>query len=89
MGAAIDVFEGAQALRVPRERFAPVKTTNDLLALRSDAYELHDDGRIVVRRARARGAPLVELDPDHFKLVARLRRALLRGRAVARRAASG
>ena len=68
MGAAIDVFEGAQAIRVPRERFAPVKTTNDLLALRSDAYELHDDGRIVVADGRS-GAPLVELDPDHFKLV--------------------
>ena len=48
MGAAIDVFEGARAIRVGRERFAPVKTTTDLLALRSDAYELHDDGRIVL-----------------------------------------
>ena len=38
MGAAIEVFEGARALRVPRTRFAPVKTTDDLLALRSDAY---------------------------------------------------
>src|SRR5918994_4048607 len=42
MGAAIDVFDGAQAIRVPRTRFAPVKTTNDLLALRSDAYDLRD-----------------------------------------------
>ena len=71
MGAAIDVFDGAQAIRVPRERFAPVKTTNDLLALRSDAYELHDDGRLVVAAARGdAGAPLVDLDPSHFKLVA-------------------
>jgi UTP--glucose-1-phosphate uridylyltransferase len=70
MGAAIDVFEGAQAIRVPRERFAPVKTTNDLLALRSDAYELHDDGRIVVAATRGdAGAPLVDLDPAHFKLL--------------------
>jgi UTP--glucose-1-phosphate uridylyltransferase len=70
MGAAIDVFEGARAIRVPRERFAPVKTTNDLLALRSDAYELHDDGRIVVAAARGdAGAPLVDLDPAHFKLL--------------------
>jgi UTP--glucose-1-phosphate uridylyltransferase len=68
MGAAIDVFDGAQAIRVPRERFAPVKTCNDLLALRSDAYELHDDGRIVLAGERS-GAPLVELDPRHFKLV--------------------
>ena len=31
MGAAIEVFEGARALLVPRTRFAPVKTTDDLL----------------------------------------------------------
>jgi UTP--glucose-1-phosphate uridylyltransferase len=70
MGAAIDVFEGAQAIRVPRTRFAPVKTTNDLLALRSDAYVLHDDGRVALADERATtGAPLVDLDPDHFKLL--------------------
>ncbi|MEA2219072.1 MAG: UTP--glucose-phosphate uridylyltransferase [Solirubrobacteraceae bacterium] len=68
MGAAIDVFDGARAIRVGRERFAPVKTTNDLLALRSDAYELHDDGRVVLATGRS-SAPLVELDPRHFKLV--------------------
>jgi UTP--glucose-1-phosphate uridylyltransferase len=70
MGAAIDVFDGARAIRVPRTRFAPVKTTNDLLALRSDAYVLHDDGRIAVAPERdGAGAPLVELDSAHFKLL--------------------
>jgi UTP--glucose-1-phosphate uridylyltransferase len=70
MGAAIDVFEDARAIRVGRERFAPVKTTDDLLALRSDAYELTPDGRIVLAEARAgEGAPLVALDPEFFKLV--------------------
>jgi len=68
MGAAIDVFDGARAIRVPRERFAPVKTTSDLLALRSDAYELHDDGRIVLADGRT-SAPLIELDDRHFKLM--------------------
>jgi UTP--glucose-1-phosphate uridylyltransferase len=68
MGAAIDVFEGASAIRVGRERFAPVKTTTDLLALRSDAYELHDDGRIALTPPRTH-APLVELDSRHYKLV--------------------
>jgi UTP--glucose-1-phosphate uridylyltransferase len=68
MGAAIDVFDGARAIRVARDRFAPVKTTTDLLALRSDAYELHDDGRIVLAAGRS-AAPLVELDDRHFKLV--------------------
>ena len=68
MGAAIDVFDGAQAIRVGRERFAPVKTTTDLLALRSDAYELRDDGRIVLANGRSR-APLVDLDARYYKLV--------------------
>jgi UTP--glucose-1-phosphate uridylyltransferase len=63
MGAAIGVFEGAAAIRIPRERLIPVKTTNDLLALRSDAYELGDDYRL---RGRA---PFIDLDPDHFKLL--------------------
>jgi UTP--glucose-1-phosphate uridylyltransferase len=66
MGAAIEVFEGARAIEVPRTRFAPVKTTDDLLALRSDAYRLTDDARVeLVREA----VPIVTLDPDHFKLM--------------------
>jgi UTP--glucose-1-phosphate uridylyltransferase len=70
MGAAIDVFDGAAALRVPRDRFAPVKTTNDLLVVRSDAYVLTDDARVVVSPERPLpGLPLVELDGDHFKLL--------------------
>ena len=68
MGAAIDVFDGAQALRVPRTRFAPVKTTNDLLALRSDAYVLTDDARVEPAEGRD-GPPLVDLDDEHYKLV--------------------
>ena len=68
MGAAIEVFEGAQALRVPRTRFAPVKTTDDLLALRSDAYELTDDARVVLAQGR-KDAPFVALDSDHYKLL--------------------
>ncbi len=43
MGAAIEVFEGARTIEVGRDRFVPVKTTNDLLVLRSDCYELDDD----------------------------------------------
>ncbi|HEY5141967.1 MAG TPA: UTP--glucose-1-phosphate uridylyltransferase [Solirubrobacteraceae bacterium] len=70
MGAAIDAFEGAQALRVPRSRFIPVKTTDDLLVLRSDAYELADDARVVLAAQRGGAVPLVRLDPEHYRLVA-------------------
>lgn len=65
MGAAVGVFAGAQVLRVPRHRFVPVKTTNDLLTLRSDAYDLGEDGRLEL----VAGPPNVDLDPDRFKLV--------------------
>ncbi len=55
MGAAISVFDRAIAVRVPRRRFSPVKNTDDLLGVRSDAFELTDDGRIVL--AASRNAP--------------------------------
>ena len=70
MGAAIEVFEGAQALRVPRSRFAPVKTTNDLLALRSDCYVLTEDQHVELAPEREGKPPLVDLDPAYYKLVA-------------------
>jgi UTP--glucose-1-phosphate uridylyltransferase len=66
MGAAIDVFDGAAAVRVPRSRFAPVKTTNDLLVVRSDVYELDDESRVVAKKDRL---PVVDLDSKHFKLL--------------------
>jgi UTP--glucose-1-phosphate uridylyltransferase len=69
MGAAISVFPGARALRVSRERFAPVKTTNDLLALRSDCYVLTDECHVVVSPQRRLGPLFVDLDPAHYKLV--------------------
>ena len=46
MGAAISVFEGAAIIEVPRTRFAPVKTTSDLLVLWSDRYRLDDAGQV-------------------------------------------
>ena len=67
MGAAIEVFEGATAIGVGRERFLPVKTTNDLLVLRSDVYEVAPDGRLVRQDAPA---PLVDLDSRFYKTIA-------------------
>ncbi len=70
MGAAIEVFDGARALRVPRSRFAPVKTTNDLLVLRSDCYVLTAGRHVELAPERDGGPPLVDLDPAHYKLLA-------------------
>jgi UTP--glucose-1-phosphate uridylyltransferase len=69
MGAAIDVFDAAAALRVPRRRFAPVKTTNDLLVVRSDAYVLTGEAGVELAPERGEQPPFVDLDSDHFKLV--------------------
>jgi UTP--glucose-1-phosphate uridylyltransferase len=70
MGAAIAVFEGAEALRVPRSRFVPVKTTNDLLSLRSDAYVIGEGRAVHLADERAGVPPFIELDSDYYKLVA-------------------
>ncbi len=43
MGAAIEVFEASALIEVGRDRFVPVKTTNDLLVLRSDVYDVGGD----------------------------------------------
>ena len=69
MGAAIGVFEGARAVLVPRGRFIPVKTTDDLLGLRSDAYLLDDRRNVVVSPERTRGPLFVDLDPEFYKLL--------------------
>ena len=66
MGAAIEVFEGAQTIEVGRDRFVPVKTTNDLLVLRSDVYDLGSD---FVMDQRSDDLPYVELDADYYRLV--------------------
>ena len=71
MGAAIGVFEGATALQVPRSRFAPVKSNNDLLIVRSDAYVLAESGHLVRNPKRNIDAlPLVSLDPKYYGLIA-------------------
>lgn len=72
MGSAIEVFAGAQAVRVPRTRFAPVKTTDDLLAVRSDAYVLSEAYHIQPNPARGDSQLHVALDSRYYKFVADL-----------------
>lgn len=68
MGAAIECFEGSIAIDVPRSRFAPVKTTGDLLALRSDAYEVLANGQVRLHASRHGKPPVIQLS-DEYKLV--------------------
>jgi UTP--glucose-1-phosphate uridylyltransferase len=72
MGAAIEVFEGAAAVCVPRSRFAPVKQTNDLLVVRSDVYWLTPDFRLEMNPDRVGDAPDVALDSRFYKFVSDL-----------------
>jgi UTP--glucose-1-phosphate uridylyltransferase len=67
MGAAIGSVPGARAVHVPRSRFAPVKTTDDLLVVRSDAYQLTGDGQM--RPGFDGPGPVVTLDKDFYKLL--------------------
>ncbi|MFH0880970.1 MAG: UTP--glucose-1-phosphate uridylyltransferase [Lentisphaerota bacterium] len=69
MGAAIGLFPEAVALRIPRSRFAPVKTTNDLLVLWSDAYQLTEDMTLVLHPQRHGKPPLVDLDPAYYRRI--------------------
>jgi UTP--glucose-1-phosphate uridylyltransferase len=70
MGAAIGAVKGGQLLRVPRTRFAPVKTTDDLLVLRSDVYTLSDEDMVVAPvPERVDNLPYVELDSKFYKLL--------------------
>ena len=66
MGAAVEAFEGATAIEVPRSRFLPVKTTNDLLLVRSDVYEVDDDGLLQMVPDQA---CTVSLDPRFYKKI--------------------
>jgi UTP--glucose-1-phosphate uridylyltransferase len=85
MGAAIEVFEGARTIEVGRDRFVPVKTTNDLLVLRSDIYDLGSD--FVLDQA-SDAIPYVELDGEFYKLVGDFDKRFPEGAPSLREAAS-
>jgi UTP--glucose-1-phosphate uridylyltransferase len=68
MGAAIEVFDGSQLIEVTRERFLPVKTTNDLLVLRSDCYEITDSFALALADGVDK-VPFVDLDGRYYKVV--------------------
>jgi UTP--glucose-1-phosphate uridylyltransferase len=86
MGSAIGVIDGARALHVPRTRFAPVKSTDDLLLVRSDAYELTADGRLLP--VEGVGAPVIALDPRYYGSLHELERRFPDGPPSLRRCTS-
>ncbi|MCL2454441.1 MAG: UTP--glucose-1-phosphate uridylyltransferase [Micrococcales bacterium] len=66
MGAAIEVFDRSSAVVVDRARFLPVKTTAELLLLRSDAYEITPEATL---RLTSGSTPTVEL-ADAYRTIA-------------------
>jgi len=69
MGAAIQSFPGARLLCVPRTRFVPVKSTNDLLVLRSDVYSLTGEMLVEPVPERAGRLPFVDLDKQFYRAI--------------------
>jgi UTP--glucose-1-phosphate uridylyltransferase len=69
MGSAIQSFPGAELLCVPRTRFVPVKTTNDLLTLRSDVYTIEDGMVVAPVPERAGRLPFVDLDKRFYGVI--------------------
>ncbi len=66
MGAAISVFNDAKAIIVKRNRFTPVKKTNDLLAVWSDCFELTDDHQLKLVNHYG-SSPHIELEQKYYK----------------------
>ena len=85
MGAAIEVFDGAELIEVTRARFLPVKTTNDLLVLRSDCYRLEESHHLALEEG-LETVPFVDLDSRFYKLVDEFDRRFAAGVPSLRRA---
>ncbi|MBT8358267.1 MAG: UTP--glucose-1-phosphate uridylyltransferase, partial [Deltaproteobacteria bacterium] len=70
MGAAISLFEGATAVKVPRARFFPVKKCSDLLALRSDCFVFSPEKNLTINPVRVFQNTLdsvkIDLDPTYY-----------------------
>jgi len=70
MGSGISLFEGAAAVNVPRSRFLPVKTCNDLLAVRSDCFVYSEREGLKlnpVREAAGRNEAIkIKLDSKYY-----------------------
>ena len=69
MGSAISLFEGATAVQVPKSRLIPVKTCNDLLAVRSDCFIINDNSDLILNPERPFDAVKIKLDPEYYRKI--------------------
>ncbi len=66
MGAAISLFPGATAVQVSVDRFMPVKKCPELLAIRSDCYQLTKNYELILNPERQLPAPHISLDSRYY-----------------------
>ena len=66
MGSAISKFQGSTAVSVSVNRFLPVKKCQDLLAIRSDCYQLTENNRLILNPRRKIPPPKITLDSKYF-----------------------
>jgi len=69
MGAAIANFKDSIALRIPKTRFTPIKTTNELLGLWSNAFILDKNSLVVTNPARKENYIVIDLDNQYYKKI--------------------
>lgn len=69
MGAAISSFDDSIALRIPKTRFAPIKTTSELLGLWSNAFVLDENNLVVKNPKRTKQHIVIKLDDRYFKKI--------------------
>ena len=71
MGAAISVFKGSKAIAVNKDRFIPVKKTNDLLAIWSDAFELTNEYKLKLNNFFGK-SPGIKLNDRYYRTIDQL-----------------
>lgn len=79
IGAGIELFDRALLIEVPRTRYLAIKTTADLLAVRSDVYELGKDHRLIISSLRAKNPPLIKLDERFYSFLDKFERFFPKG----------
>mgnify|MGYP000131031680 CR=1 FL=1 len=73
MGAAIGIFDDADAVVAPRIRFSPVKRSEELLLAWSDYYALDDQCAITFNPRRTLGPIDIRLDPACYRTIDQMR----------------
>ena len=66
MGAAISLFEGAAAIRVPTSRFFPVKKCSDLLAIRSNRFVFSKENNLILNPKAGSQMIAIDLDQKYY-----------------------